>query len=87
MVSDDTVVPIRKGRHIPNLQKPPDQNLVEELEGLLQLARNGQIVGVAYATHWHDGANGNRFVGVCSRSMVGAMFSVMTRITKQIDET
>lgn len=64
----------------------PDKAVVDQLEMLLAKAKDGQIAGLAYAITFYDGAGSNRYVGTIGRTVVGHLFGVMTRISRQIDE-
>lgn len=67
---------------------PPGEGnpkLVEELEWLLEAAKSGRISGMGYAIVFSDKATNNRYVGTISRAEVGAIFAVMTRISRELD--
>ena len=74
-----------QGLELPTAEEPSVE-VIEELEAWLQRAKDGQIKGIAIVPLWHDGATGARQVGFASRHMVGSLFALMQRITKEIDE-
>jgi hypothetical protein len=65
----------------------PNPDAVEELEAWLERARAGDVVGVAIAAHYRDGATGSRWGGVLSRSLVGQCFSLAHRITEKLESS
>lgn len=79
------LVQLRSGHAIASPGEP-DAEVVTELEDLLERAKSGQISGLAYSYTYSDGATGNRYVGVISRSQVGGLFAVMSRISRQLDD-
>lgn len=84
-MSELNVVSIQDGSptHTPGC---PDPNVITALERLLQLAKDGQITGVAYATHYYDGTGNNHYAGRVGRNTVGQLFAVATRISLAIDQ-
>lgn len=79
------IVGIRSGTVIAHPGKP-DSDVVSELETLLEKARAGEIIGVAWAAMYYDGISGNHFVGQCCRSQAGSLFAVACRMNRQLDE-
>ena len=86
-MSDDSarVIQIRSGQEIAS-PGHPDQNVIDDLEMLLEQARMGMIDGLAWVAGYPGNVSGNHYVGAVSRSMVGSLFAVATRISKQLDE-
>ena len=64
----------------------PDADVIRELETLLERAKAGKIIGVAWAHCYFDGTSGGHFVGEATRSQVGQLFSIMTKLTRQLNE-
>lgn len=65
----------------------PDPDVVATLEELLEMARAGEINGIAFAVHYFDDAANDRYVGECSSKTVGRLFGLMSRIARQIDNS
>lgn len=63
----------------------PDGSVVEELERLLEMARAGEVIGVAYSVEHFDGANNNRYVGRVSRKLLGGLMLVMHRLSNELN--
>lgn len=61
-------------------------DVVTELEGWLERARSGEIVGMALAAQFFDGASGGRRVGAVSRALVGQLVSLQVRVTRDLDD-
>lgn len=83
-MSDEKVVRLHGGSAVFQ-PGTPDEIVVKLAEDLLERARAGEIVGVAIATEFHDGGTGDRRAGTLSRGVVGRLFSLMQRITGQLD--
>lgn len=66
----DNVVSIHGG---PVIQKVRRDDVVEELEEMLEMARSGEIVGFAGAILYHDAATGVRRAGLATRALIGAI--------------
>jgi hypothetical protein len=64
----------------------PDPLVIAEIEELLEKARAGEVTGIAWASYCFDGTGNNHFEGLVSRNTVGQLHSVMTRISRRIDE-
>lgn len=82
-MSEPSVVTLRGDRFANPAE--PDANVVEATEYILDLAKNGQVTGIAYAISYYDGKGHNHFCGTVSRNTVGHLFSVATRLSNQID--
>lgn len=55
-------------------QREPNENAISALEELLEMARAGEIVGIAVAGLYHDGCGMYRLAGrVGGYSMLGAL--------------
>lgn len=59
----------------------PNPSVIENCEKLLERAKSGEIVGLAWAALSIDLTTGEGWSGDTSRGIVGALFSVATRIT------
>lgn len=79
------VVALREGTVISG-PGSPDASVVVELEGLLERARSGEVIGVTYSIEFFDGSNGNRYVGRVSRATVGGLFLCLSRLTGQLND-
>lgn len=79
-----TIVSIRDNTPVANPSEP-DQLVIEEIERLLELARAGEIIGIAWGALHYDGIGTNHFEGRVSRNTVGQLVSVTTRISLRID--
>ena len=84
-MATEKVVSLHGGIHVGNPGEP-DMSVVRMAEELLELARSGEINGLAVALNFTDRSSGTRHSGVVSRPQVGAMFSLMSRMSRIIDE-
>lgn len=64
----------------------PDPDVVHRLEELLEMARAGELNGIAYALHYFDDASVSQYIGELSIKTVGALFSCATRLSRQVDD-
>lgn len=85
MSDDRTVYHLRSG-HAIAAPGQPDPAVVKELEDLLQQAKSGEISGLAWAATHPAEISSNHYVGMTSRGMVGGLFSVMRRISEELDK-
>ena len=85
-MAGDNIVPLREGTFVPEKHYEPQPEVIAELEELLAEARAGAVVGVAYATYYSNNTSNNRYVGFLSRSVVGGLFAVMSRVSRLLDE-
>jgi hypothetical protein len=81
-----TIVPIRPGLALP----PPgeiNENVVSELEDLLEQARAGEIVGIAYALEHPGKTTSFQRAGFCTRGLLGAVTLLQAQICRnELDE-
>lgn len=76
-----------RGRGAPIAQPgSPDENVVKTAEELLERAKAGDVIGIAFVATHSDLASTNQSVGRCTRSMVGCLFALMARISAYLDE-
>jgi hypothetical protein len=65
----------------------PNPSVIKQLESLLELARNGQINGVAFVSHWSDLSGiGHCQAGHVSYSMVGKLELLKSQMLKTLSE-
>jgi hypothetical protein len=65
----------------------PNPNVIKELESLLELARNGQINGLAFVDHWSDQSGiGHCHAGHVSYAMVGKLELLKSQMLKSLSE-
>jgi hypothetical protein len=69
----------------PIYQGSPDPDVVRELERWLERARTGEVVGIAVAVHFSDGATGSSWGGVISMGVVGQCFGLAQRIIRKMN--
>lgn len=82
-MSNDNVVGIRPD--IVLTFGKPNADLIKELEELLEMARAGQALGMAYTIFEHDNAVEHNVVGVLDRHMMlGALEIVKYRLVEDI---
>lgn len=79
------VVSLRSGAPIAHPGKP-DESVIKAVEELLERVRAGEVIGVAFAATYADLASMNHAVGRCTRAMVGGLFAVMSRVSRDLDE-
>lgn len=65
----------------------PDPDAIAELEWWLEAARSGEVVGIAIAGMYRDGATGSRVGGSLSRALVGQCFGLAHRITEKLESS
>lgn len=63
-------------------ERTPIPGVIEQAERLLDMARAGEIVGLASAYTYHDGASGQGWVGKVNRSTIGALTEMTFDICK-----
>lgn len=51
--------------------RTPDETVIRECERLLEEAKSGEVIGVAYATYYFDKSTNGRRAGTVSYSLVG----------------
>lgn len=73
--------PIRPGI-VPKQGAELNPAVVTELEGLLDMARAGEIVGIAYATQHPADLTSFHYVGRITRSAIGALVLLQHRMCK-----
>lgn len=79
MTEESKVVTIR-GAALPSPGQP-NEATVEALEKLLEMARSGEIAGVAVATYNTDGSGGFRLAGILRHPVVlGRLVEMQTII-------
>ena len=66
--------------------REPSADVIDELEWLLEAARSGEVVGIAYAASHHDVTTSNRYVGKMTLGLVGGLTAVTARVTRGINE-
>lgn len=64
----------------------PDENVINRLEELLEMAKAGEITGIAYAIRFFDQACGDSYIGELDTKTVGALFKIMSRLSRDLDE-
>lgn len=63
----------------------PDPKLVEGIEKLLEMARSGEINGVAVAIHNSDGTTQSLRMGLMSRGLVGMLEILKLSTCRDVD--
>jgi hypothetical protein len=71
MVEPANVVGIRPGQVV--LARQPNPAAIEVLEGLLELARSGEVIGVAVAATYAGGCTAWQVGGVHGRGTIGVL--------------
>ena len=84
MASDGKVVSLN-GQPIPPIGDPSPE-VIAQLERLLEMARAGQIVGVAACLEHGDGATSGVVTGVVSRGLIGAVEMSKYDLIKALEE-
>lgn len=79
------VVGIRAGVAI-NGPGDPNPDVIEELTGLLERAKAGQVVGIVCSAEIYDGSNANFISGIISRNMLGGLHTAAYRLAKELNE-
>lgn len=65
-------------------QKAPIPDVVEMLEWALQLARDGELNGLAIAYQFHDGTGGQGRTGILSYTLIGRLAAVSDEMVKSL---
>lgn len=68
-----TIVPIRPGVEPDPPKGEVNADVVETLEKLLDRARSGEVIGIAYAVQHPERMTSYWRAGFCSRAILGAM--------------
>lgn len=77
------VVGIRDGVELAPPGEPYPE-VVKELERLLEMARSGELTGVAVVLHWRDECTSDQQAGMLSRSMLGGLEILKSRIVDSL---
>lgn len=78
--SEGKVVALRGGRVVD--RRVPNALVVREAEGLLEMARSGEISGFVVATATFDGAHQGWFVGDVGYTQIGRLEELKVRMLK-----
>ena len=81
-----SVVSIRDGCAIPPVGEPRPE-VVARAEKLLDMARSGAVVGIAYVVMWNDECVGGGLDGEMSRSMIGEMEILKADIVRKFQDS
>lgn len=65
----------------PLVRREPNADLVETLEGMLEEAKAGEIVGLAGVTLYHDRQTGFRLAGLTTRAVIGTLVVVTAKLS------
>ena len=64
----------------------PDGDVIETLEHLLEEARSGRMIGIAYATNNFDDTGKGTWVGLVTNATLGGLHCVATRMASAMGQ-
>lgn len=73
-----------RGNHPVRHPGNPDPSVVKALEDVLEMARSGEITGVAMTYAFFDGAPGLQWSGLVSWGMVGRLADLNQRMIEKL---
>ncbi len=84
-MSEKVVIALRDGQAVGNPFEP-DEVTIKAIEWLVNAAASGEINGICYSCHFSDGTTNSHYAGRFSRGSIGALFSLMNRMSKDIGD-
>lgn len=63
----------------------PNENVIKVLEWALEAAKSGEVTGIAIVYNYHDSCTAHQHVGGISRSMLGAIEIMKTKMIRDLE--